>query len=229
MKKQLIKTLILFTLLLFGTSTIHAQTTFVVNEIRQFMSKGEQNGFEVILNGTSPSDAKDALEKWAKKFKAKVESSKKNPEIFIDNATISTVSANTVDMYAMIVPIDKGSKLTVFVDLGGAFISSAAYGSQYSGMEAALKKLAKDCAINAVEDQIKSEEKVLKTLSGDLKDLTKDKADYIKDIEKAKKLIQDKEAAIQKNDADQSAKQQQISIQQQIIETVKTKRSSLNY
>ena len=49
MKKQLIKTLILFTLLLFGTSTIHAQTTFVVNEIRQFMSKGEQNGFEVIL------------------------------------------------------------------------------------------------------------------------------------------------------------------------------------
>ena len=68
MKKQLIKTLILFTLLLFGTSTIHAQTTFVVNEIRQFMSKGEQNGFEVILNGTSPSDAKDALEKWAKKL-----------------------------------------------------------------------------------------------------------------------------------------------------------------
>ena len=53
-------------------------------------------------------------------------------------------------------------------------------------------------------------------------------ADYIKDIEKAKKLIQEKEAAIQKNDADQAAKQQQISIQQQIIETVKTKRSTLN-
>ncbi|HUM51610.1 MAG TPA: hypothetical protein PK431_07320 [Chitinophagales bacterium] len=210
-------------------SNATAQTTFVVNEVRQFMSKGEQNGFEVILNGTKPDDAKDALEKWAKKFKGKVESSKKNPEIFIDNATISTVSANTVDIYAMIVPIDKGSKITVFVDLGGAFISSAAYGSQYSGMEAALKKLAKDCAINAVEDQIKSEEKVLKSLNGDLKDLTKDKADYIKDIEKAKKLIQEKEAAIQKNDADQSAKQQQISIQQQIIETVKTKRASLNY
>ena len=56
----------------------------------------------------------------------------------------------------------------------------------------------------------------------------KDKADYIKDIEKAKKLIQEKEAAIQKNDADQAAKQQQISIQQQIIETVKTKRATLN-
>lgn len=229
MKNYLNKLSILAIVVVASFSTAKAQTTFVVNEVRQFMSKGEQNGLEVILNGTKPDDAKDALEKWAKKFKAKVVSSKKNPEIFIDNATISTVSANTVDMYAMIVPVDKGSKITVFVDLGGAFISSAAYGSQYSGMEAALKKLAKDCAIDAVEEQMKAEDKVLKSLNGDLKDLTKDKADAIKDIEKAKKLIQDKEAAIQKNDADQSAKQQQISIQQQIIETVKTKRSSLNY
>ncbi|MFN8283065.1 MAG: hypothetical protein U0U67_07600 [Chitinophagales bacterium] len=228
--KNYVNKLVVFAILVVASfSTAKAQTTFVVNEVRQFMSKGEQNGFEVILNGTSADDAKDALEKWAKKFKAKVESSKKNPEIFIDNATISTVSANTVDMYAMVVPIDKGSKVTIFVDLGGAFISSAAYGSQYSAMEAVLKKFAKDRAIDAVEDQIKAEEKVLKTLNGDLKDLVKDKADAVKDIEKAKKLIQEKEAAIQKNDADQAAKQQQISIQQQIIETVKTKRASLNY
>jgi hypothetical protein len=227
--KNYLNKLTALAVVLFISFSAQAQTTFVVNEIRQFMSKGEQNGFEVILNGTKPEDAKDALEKWAKKIKAKVESSKKNPEIFIDNATVSTVSANTIDMYATVVAIDKGSKINIFVDLGGAFVSSAAYGSQYSAMEALLKKFAKDQAITAVEDQIKSEEKVLKTLNSDLKDLTKDKADYIKEIEKAKKLIQEKEAAIQKNDADQSAKQQQISIQQQIIETVKTKRASLNY
>lgn len=57
----------------------------------------------------------------------------------------------------------------------------------------------------------------------------KNKADYVKDIEKAKALIQQREADIAKNDADQAAKQQQISLQQQIIETVKTKRASLNY
>ncbi len=117
----------------------YAQTTFVVNEIRQFMSRGEQNGFEVYLNGTKPDDAKDALEKWAKKFKAKVETSKKSTEIFIDNANISTVSANTVDMYATVIPIDKGSKINIFVDLGGAFISSSAYGSQYAAMEAFVR------------------------------------------------------------------------------------------
>jgi hypothetical protein len=96
-------------------------------------------------------------------------------------------------------------------------------------MEAVLKKFARDLAIDVTEDQQKSEEKVLKGLTGDLKDLVKKKADYIKDIEKAKALIQEREQDIIKNDADQVTKQQQITIQQQIIETVKTKRSSLNY
>ena len=96
-------------------------------------------------------------------------------------------------------------------------------------MEAVLKKFARDLAIDVTEDQQKSEEKVLKGLTGDLKDLVKKKADYIKDIEKAKALIQEREQDIIKNDADQSTKQQQITIQQQIIETVKTKRASLNY
>ncbi|HRH56108.1 MAG TPA: hypothetical protein PLS10_00565 [Chitinophagales bacterium] len=210
-------------------SSVSAQSQFTTNEVRQFMSKGEQNGIEIALNGTKPEDAKDALEKWGKKMKAKVVRDKKNPEIFIDNAQMANVSANVVDIYAVVTPIDNGSKVTIFTDLGGAFISSAAYGTQYAGLEAALKKFAKDQAIEVVEEQQKAEEKILKTLTGDLKDLTKDKAEYLKDIEKAKALIQQREADIIKNDANQAAKQQQISLQQQIIETVKAKRATLNY
>ncbi len=221
--------LLLPTIILFFSASLSAQTVFTTNEVRQFMSKGEQNGIEIMLNGSNLEDAKDAVEKWGKKMKGKVTRDKKNPEIFIDNAQIPTVSANVVDMYVIVTPVEKGSKMTVFTDLGGAFITSAAYGSQYAGMEAVLKKFARDLAIDVTEDQQKSEEKVLKGLTGDLKDLVKKKADYIKDIEKAKALIQEREQDIIKNDADQSTKQQQITIQQQIIETVKTKRASLNY
>ncbi len=95
-------------------------------------------------------------------------------------------------------------------------------------MEALIRKFAKDRAIDVVEAQLKSEEKIMKTINGDLKDLVQKKQDYIKEIEKAKALIQQREQDIIKNDADQAAKQQQISLQQQIIETVKTKRASLN-
>lgn len=223
-----LKTTVLTATMALFFSTAKAQSQFTTNEVRQFMSKGEQNGIEIVLNGTKPEDAKDALEKWGKKMKAKIVRDKKNPEIFIDNAQIPTVSANALDMYAVVTPVDNGSKVTIYTDLGGAFVSSAAYGTQYAGLEAALKKFAKDQAIAVVEDQQKSEEKILKTLNGNLKDLTKDKADYLKDIEKAKALIQQREADIIKNDADQAAKQQQISLQQQIIETVKTKRATLN-
>ncbi len=226
--KNIIKSAILVVALSFAGTAVNAQSQFTTNEVRQFMSKGEQNGIEIILNGTKLEDAKDAVEKWGKKMKGKVTRDKKNPEIFIDNAMIPTVSANAIDMYVILTPIDNGSKMTVFSDLGGAFVSSAAYGSQYAGLEANIKKFAKDQAVIVVEDQQKSEEKVLKTLNGDLKDLVKDKEGYLKDIEKAKALIKQREADIAKNDADQTAKQQQISIQQQIIETVRIKRATLN-
>ena len=226
--KKILKLSVFTAVLALSFATANAQSQFTTNEVRQFMSKGEQNGIEIILNGTKPEDAKDAVEKWGKKMKAKIVRDKKNPEIFIDNAQMPTVSANAIDMYAIVTPVDNGSKVTIFSDLGGAFISSAAYGSQYAGLEASIKKFAKDQAVVVVEDQQKSEEKILKTLNGDLKDLVKDKEGYLKDIEKAKALIKQREADITKNDADQAAKQQQISLQQQIIETVKTKRATLN-
>lgn len=226
--KNTVKFPLILSALLFSTAKMNAQTNFTVNEVRQFMSKGEQNGMEIILNGSTADDAKSALEKWAKKLKAKVVSSKKSPEVFIDNAQLPTVSANTVDMYATVTPVDNGAKLTIFSDLGGAFISSSAYSTQYAGMEALIRKFAKDRAIDVVDEQLKNEEKTLKTINSDLKDLTHKKQDYIKEIEKAKALIQQREQDIIKNDADQAAKQQQISLQQQIIETVKTKRASLN-
>lgn len=226
--KNFIKTTAVAAVLLASATSVFAQSQFTTNEVRQFMSKGEQNGIEINLNGTKPGDAKDAVEKWGKKMKAKIVTDKKNPEIFIDNAQMPTVSANTLDIYAIVTPIENGSKLTIYTDLGGAFVSSAAYGTQYAGLDAALKKFAKDQAIVVVEDQQKAEEKILKSLNGDLKDLGKDKEGYLKDIEKAKELIQKREQEILKNDADQKAKQQQISLQQQIIETVKQKRATLN-
>lgn len=220
--------ILIFGIIAFLTGTVNAQTNFVVNEVRQYMSKGEQTGFEVYLSTTNPEDARDAFEKWMKKQKAKITVTKKDPEMFVDNAMIPAVSSNALDMYVTAVAAEKGSKVTIFVDLGGAFISSAAYPQQYASFEAALKKFAKDQAIVAVEKQQKSEEKILNTLRDNLENMVKNKADYIKEIEKAKALIQQREQDIVKNDADQVSKQQQISLQQQIIETIKQKRSTLN-
>ena len=66
-------------------------------------------------------------------------------------------------------PIDNGTKVTFFTDLGGAFISSAAYGTQYAGMEAVIKDFAQTQALTAVGTQLKTEQKTLSTMNKDLK------------------------------------------------------------
>lgn len=221
------QTTLAFIIALLITISAQAQNTFVTNEVRQFMSKGEQNGIEIILKGSSVNKAKEGLKSLAKKYKAKITSSKKSPETFIDNAAINTVSANTVDIYAIVTPVENGSKVTFFTDLGGAFITSAAYGTQYAGMDAVIKDFAQSQALSAVGDELKSEEKTLKTLEKELKSLKKNKEKTLKEIEKAKAKIATWESDIVRNTNDQAAKQQQISLQQQIIDTVKSKRSSL--
>lgn len=218
--------LITFLLLAFLFSA-NAQNNFVVNEIRQIMSRGEQTGFEVPIAGGKAENVKENFEKWLKKNNAKVTSSKKTPEVFGDNATLKVVSQNTVDIYATSIPSSNGAILYVYVDLGGAFISSAAYPQQYTAMEALLKKFAKDQALEMVEQQLEQEEKILKNLGKEIESLKKDKTNYIKDIEQAKALIIQREQDIIKNDNDQKAKLEQQNLQQQIVETVKQKRITL--
>ena len=103
----------------------NAQQTFVVNEIYAYMSKGQNTGFEIPLQDAKPEDAINSFKKFISKYKGKfVSPSKKSPEGFIDNALIKEVSANTVDMYFTSQATEYGSKLIVFVDLGGAFLGS---------------------------------------------------------------------------------------------------------
>jgi len=207
--------------------SVNAQNNFVVNEVRQNMSKGEQTGFEVPITGGTPDAVKSNFEKWLKSYKAKVTSTKKSPEVFGDDADIKVVSSNTVDIYATVIPSAAGATLYAFVDLGGAFISSAAYPQQYTAMEALLKKFSQDQALEMVQSQLTEEEKIGKNINKEYETLKKNKESYIKEIEKAKAIIQQREQDIIKNDADQAAKLQQINLQNQIIETVKQKRDGL--
>ena len=57
--------------------------------------------------------------------------------------------------------------------------------------------------------------------------MQKSKENALKSIEESKSKIKKMEQDIIKYDAYQAAKQQQISLQQQIIETIKTKRATL--
>lgn len=212
-----------------GLNKAHSQQDIVVNEILQYMSQGEKTGLEVAILDAEPSDVESTWIKFMKRYKAKVTSSKKSVEIFADNATIPQISANTVDVYAIATKAPYGTKLSVFVDLGGAFVSSRDHEMAFAAFDRLLREYAHEEAVRVVEEELKEQESVMKDLQKELEGLLKDKDGYIKEIEKAKALIAQRESDIVNNEAAQETKRQQIAIQTEIIETVRQKRSQLNF
>ena len=110
-------TLVILVFFLISGLSANGQTEIVINEIREYMSQGEQTGFQAAIVNVDPSDVESGWKKFMKKHKAKVKSSRKSVEIFADNAVMKEVSDNTVDVYSIVRPASYGTELLVFVDL----------------------------------------------------------------------------------------------------------------
>ena len=201
------------------------QTEFVVNEIEGTISQGQQTGLEIKIPEVDLKSIQSSLSKWTKSNKGKYNSSKKSSEIFQDNVMLSGVSENTIDMYTILTEDKSGVTLQTFVDLGGAFISSAGHPQAFQAMEKELIDFARAQLIDKVSDDIKTEEKHLKNLESELKSLIKNNDNYHKDIADNQENIQKQELEIAKNEIDQKTKEQQISLQQEILLAARDKRN----
>jgi hypothetical protein len=203
------------------------QSEFVVNEIEGTISQGQQTGLEIKIPEVDIKSIQSSLSKWTKSNKGKYNSSRKSPEIFQDNVMLSGVSENTVDMYTILTEDKNGVTIQTFVDLGGAFLTSAGHPQAFQAMEAELIKFAKDQLIDKVSDDIKTEEKHLKNLDSDLKTLIRNNDNYHDDIADNKENIQKQELEIAQNEIDQKTKEQQISLQQEILLAAREKRNAM--
>ena len=221
--------LLLTAMMIMGLTNVQAQKEIMINEIMEYMSQGEKTGFEVAILDAEPRDVENSWMRLMKKQKAKIINSKKSVEILADNAFIPQVSANTIDVYAIATKASYGTRLTVFVDLGGSFISSQEHEVAFAAFEQFLKDLVHQESIRVLDEEIKNQLSVLKELNKELNSFVKLKDNYTKDIEKAKAMIAQRELDIGNNIKSQETKRAQISIQQEIIETVKEKRTELDY
>lgn len=203
-------------------------TIFIVKEIKSVMSKGEQPGMEIFIREGQAANVEKAWASLMKKYKAKVSKAKGSVETFADNAAMTDVSENTVDIYSTVTTAENGSVIRIYADLGGGFVSSADYPQAFKALEAQLKIFAIEQVNAEVDNQIKGEEKTLSGLESDLKTLIKNKDSYHKEIEKNKQLIAQREQDIVKNKADQEVKQQQIKVQRDVVNNVKDKRNQMS-
>jgi len=212
--------------LLFLSVSLQAQT----RAERKTMSEGI---YEAIILQVPNLDAKtvgDLWENFTKDFyNVRTKYNRKTKEYFSDDAEIAAIGkGNTVDIYTAIE--DKGknaSELSMWIDLGGAYLAASTHADRYLEAEKMLIRFGLEVAKEGVRLEIKAQEKALQDLESDLKKLGNDKEGYERDIEKAKEAIARAEEELRANAKSQQEKNAEIKAQEQLIEATKRKLKDL--
>ncbi len=164
---KLICLLFIFTL----TSSVHAQ----FSQVEDAMSRGKQKGLRIHLDTFDKSIANDAVIKAMSDQDHKVNPSVLSfNELFFDNITITTISADPIDFYAKIKEVD--SSIILFADLGTRFLdveSSNREGAAMQQLAAAvrqhIREIYKQRNIDSLKKKIKLTENLLERATDDLK------------------------------------------------------------
>ncbi|HHZ64881.1 MAG TPA: hypothetical protein EYN38_06225 [Flavobacteriales bacterium] len=180
-------------------------------------------------------DASEVQKEWKSHIKSyKSDGIKSGKEVFADNCKITSISDNTIDIYARVEKIkDNTVKLIIGFNLGGAYLNVSAPGYQ------AAEKIVYDFAIKitkaGIEDEMKEEEKDLKKKEKALEKLEKDNEKLHTSIEASKKAIEDAKKAIEQakkdietNLKDQEGSKKEIEVQKKTVQLVSDKLKAVN-
>ncbi|MCB0477324.1 MAG: hypothetical protein KDC84_04130 [Crocinitomicaceae bacterium] len=196
----------LFTL--FITISIFAQDPIKIEERKENFSVGMQNSLVANVPLGNEELTMNVVKDVVKKYKGKVNGKE---EIFVEQATKSNITDKAVDVYIKVITVAGGKiELAVAVNLGGSYLNKADHPDMYRNAEKQLYEIVKRIATEAVDMEVKEEEKKLKDLEKDLDNLVKDKEKLEKDIEKNKEDIANNKNEIKLNEASQEGTKKEI-------------------
>ncbi len=216
------KSTLIFFLTFFSAYQLQAQN---IQETNKRMSQGEHNSFTLEFN---VGDAETIAGLWVdyqKDFKArKPKLNKKENEYFADDARVNAISDNTIDIYSKVAKkSDKGAVLTIWFDLGGAYLSSGRHPDRMAGAREWMAGFEQVVKAAFAQEALEAEEDILKGLEKELKGLEKDKEDAVKEVEKLQKELEAARQRVAEMDEALGAKQKQIIDQGKVVEEAKAK------
>ena len=198
-----------------------------VKKMDRLMSKGQKNCYSVTIDGVSKKEIEKSWGKYVKDHGAKPKWDKKKNEYFADNAKISSVSDNTIDVYSQLIESDNRVELIVWMDLGGSFLSNQDHAEQSVHGEAFVLGFATNMERKRVDTFRKKQEDTLGDMQDDLKDMEKDKSKLEKSIEEYQKKIEEAKMKIEENVVNQGKKAEEIKKQEIYVNKVKEIKSTL--
>ncbi|HEY1039778.1 MAG TPA: hypothetical protein VGF30_10255 [Bacteroidia bacterium] len=197
------------------------------------VSEGSENfstGKQTALVATFQHNDKDRVEKeWKnliKDFKPDNVSDKKH-EYFFDNTKFTSVSANSIDVYSIVLGKDNEVRLMACFDLGGAYASSSTHGKEMAYFKVLMKDFAIKMAKEYYDDKIKDATKAFEKLTDKQSDLEKDNKNLEQDIVDYNGKIKKAEEKIVTNKKDIETKKTEIAAQQKVLDELKKAKESV--
>ena len=192
----------------------------------QTFTIGNKNAYVLSIPYASKIQIEEEVKSYLKEF-GKVKSSKGENVVLLGKN--ESISDKPIDIYARVMTAKDGSPIAVFaIDLGGAFMNSREHPNQSQGFEKSLLKFGNLCVNTAIDEEIKAEQKILKSLENDQKSLEEKLSDYEKDIINYTNQIKETEKKISDVKSNQEKKKDDLKTQKSKIESIEKKRKTLD-
>lgn len=214
--------LILSFLFLLGFSSISFSQPAVDFQLKE-MSKGSYPSLVITIPEATDKIAKKEWKTFMKNFDAKVKGSK--PEKF-KSLGVSLFAINGTDVVNVYADFEeKGDNLDAYIwfEAANQFVNSSSSESDIANAKAMVQNYYYNVRDRVVQEQVKDQEKKLRSAEKAQKKLEKDLTRYEKAIEKAKKAIAENEANIKQNAKDQKEALELIKNEEATLNEVKVK------
>lgn len=218
---------LIWTLLLLAGAFQFGHTQVVERSVG--MSAGVQNALLLEIPSVDAGLVSDLWRDYMKDFyREKPKWQRKDKEWFSDDANIAGLGlGNTVDIFAKTEQRDQNTYIYMWVDLGGAYLSSRQHRDRYAEAEKMLIRFGLEVAREKVKIELKEQEDVLKGLNRDLERLVSEKDKSEREIERAKEAIIKAEKDIENNLQAQEDKADAIKAQEAVIRAVQKRLNDL--
>ncbi len=137
------------------------------------------------------------------------ESFKSKKLMFADDASISNISNNPVDIYAKAEEENNTTTLVVVVDMGKAYLN-ADHGEKLVAMKGMLKNFAVSVTKETYGERIKEQEEIVSDLTKDIDKATSKKEDIEKDIKSYEKDLNDDKKELEEQSQSIEQKRQNL-------------------
>lgn len=191
------------------------------------MSLGVQSANEIILDDIDPGDAYKLWKEYFKKF-GKIKRNKKANEYYSTGVRINKIfTASNIDVYTRFEERGSSTTMTMWVDLGMAFVNSKVYPTEYKAVVDMMDEFRVEANIFTIQKELDAAEKGMDKMKKDLVKLEKSNIKLHDKIASYEDKIYEAKNEISENLVSQDDKKIEIDRQLDVLKTIQQRMKNI--